>query len=193
MARAAGIHLILATQRPSVDVITGVIKNNLPARVSFRVSSRVDSRTILDTLGAHALLGKGDMLYLPPTSSRIQRVHGCWISEEEVQAVVKYLKQYGGPNYDKVVIKAIDEALKTESEGTFDNGEVDPVFDQAVEIVVRERKASVSYIQRRLKIGYNRAARIVEHMEREGMVGPADGTSRAREILMPTHSPGEGD
>ncbi len=193
MARAAGIHLILATQRPSVDVITGVIKNNLPARVSFRVSSRIDSRTILDTLGAHTLLGKGDMLFLPPTSSRIRRIHGCWISEEEVQDVVQYLKKYGKPNYDQNVIKAIDEALQSGSDDNFDDGEVDPVFDQAVEIVARERKASVSYIQRRLKIGYNRAARIVEQMEREGMVGPADGTSRPREILLPEHMPGEED
>ncbi|MCB9487909.1 MAG: DNA translocase FtsK 4TM domain-containing protein [Deltaproteobacteria bacterium] len=188
MARAAGIHLILATQRPSVDVVTGVIKANFPARISFKVSSKIDSRTILDTQGAHLLLGNGDMLYLPPTSSRIQRIHGCWINEEEVQEVVKYLKEHGGEEqYDEKVVAAIERQDQTDSEGTGYAGddEVDPEFDKAVELVARERKASVSYIQRRLKIGYNRAARIMEMMEREGMVGPSDGTSRPRDVYLP--------
>ncbi|MCZ7582539.1 MAG: FtsK/SpoIIIE domain-containing protein [Deltaproteobacteria bacterium] len=169
MARAAGIHLILATQRPSVDVVSGVIKANFPARISFKVSTTTDSRTILDTTGAQQLIGNGDMLFLPPTSSQIVRIHGCWISETEVQDVVRHVMESGQTHYDETVVRAIEQQEAAEGDDDYgDPAEVDPVFDQAVEMVARERKASVSYIQRRLKIGYNRAARIMEMMEREG-------------------------
>jgi len=182
MARAAGIHLILATQRPSVDVLTGVIKANFPARVSFQVSSRTDSRTILDQNGADNLLGQGDMLFLPPGTSRVQRLHGPYVSEKEVSELVAFLADQGAPVFDESLIQ-----LPEEVEGAkLPDEELDEMFDTAVAIVAETRNASISYIQRRLKIGYNRAARIIEHMERDGMVGPQEGT-RPREVFLPQH------
>ncbi|MBZ0272841.1 DUF87 domain-containing protein [bacterium] len=186
MARAAGIHLILATQRPSVDVVSGVIKANFPARVSFKVSSGTDSKTIIDASGAQRLLGNGDMLFLPPTTSEVVRIHGCWISETEVQAVVENIKHGGASAYDEAAIRAMEQEEEAGEDGQDADLEDDPEYDRAIEIVARERKASVSYLQRRLKIGYNRSARIMERMEREGIVGPSDGTSRPREVLVPS-------
>jgi S-DNA-T family DNA segregation ATPase FtsK/SpoIIIE len=182
-ARAAGIHLILATQRPSVDVITGLIKANIPTRIAFQVSSKIDSRTILDQMGAEALLGMGDMLYLPSGTGFPQRVHGAFVSDEEVHRVVAFLKTQGAPNY-------IDGLLEG---GTVDGGDLsgseegsekDPMYDQAVEIVLKNRKASISLVQRHLKIGYNRAARMLEEMENAGVVSSM-GTNGQREILVP--------
>jgi S-DNA-T family DNA segregation ATPase FtsK/SpoIIIE len=181
MARASGIHLVLATQRPSVDVLTGVIKANFPARVSFQVSSGTDSRTILDQKGADDLLGMGDMLFLPPGTAVLQRIHGPFVSEDEVHDLVKFLKDQGRPVFDEDLVRADAEAEKIESRGE----DVDEMFDQAVAIVAETRNASISYVQRRLKIGYNRAARIVEQMELDGMIGPQIG-SKGREVFMPS-------
>jgi S-DNA-T family DNA segregation ATPase FtsK/SpoIIIE len=181
MARASGIHLVLATQRPSVDVLTGVIKANFPARVSFQVSSGTDSRTILDQKGADDLLGMGDMLFLPPGTAVLQRIHGPFVSEDEVHDLVKFLKDQGRPVFDEDLVRADAEAEKIESRGE----DVDEMFDQAVAIVAETRNASISYVQRRLKIGYNRAARIVEQMELDGMIGPQVG-SKGREVFMPS-------
>jgi len=179
MARAAGIHLVLATQRPSVDVLTGVIKANFPARISFQVSSRTDSRTILDQNGADHLLGQGDMLFLPPGTSKLQRMHGAFVSEEEVAELVAYLRKQGAPDFDEELIRAEED-----SEAALEHDEdVDEMFDQAVAIVAESRNASISYIQRRLKVGYNRAARMIEQMEKEGMIGPQIGT-KSREIFL---------
>jgi S-DNA-T family DNA segregation ATPase FtsK/SpoIIIE len=183
-ARAAGIHLILATQRPSVDVITGLIKANIPTRIAFQVSSKIDSRTILDQMGAEALLGMGDMLYMPSGTGLPIRVHGAFVSDEEVHRVVKYLKEQGGePNYVEGLLEGGtvegDDAL--EGEG---GGEKDPLYDQAVEVVLKNRKASISLVQRHLKIGYNRAARLVEDMENAGLVSSMS-SSGQREILVP--------
>ncbi len=180
-ARAAGIHLILATQRPSVDVITGLIKANLPSRISFQVSSKVDSRTILDCNGAEALLGMGDMLYLPPGTGRLQRVHGAFVSDAEVQRVVDFLKKQGKPVYEKSILEMKDSDDKG---GADDDEEQDERWEDALRLVAETRQASISMVQRRLRIGYNRAARIVEMMEREGMIAPSDGTSKPREIYM---------
>jgi S-DNA-T family DNA segregation ATPase FtsK/SpoIIIE len=180
MARAAGIHLVLATQRPSVDVLTGVIKANFPARVSFQVSSRTDSRTILDQNGADSLLGQGDMLFLPPGTSKLQRLHGPYVSETEVGELVAYLREQGRPEFDDSLIRAGEES---EAPAMPSDDEVDEMFDHAVAIVAETRNASISYVQRRLKIGYNRAARIVEQMELQGMVGPQEGT-RPREVFL---------
>ncbi len=177
MARAAGIHLVLATQRPSVDVLTGVIKANFPTRVSFQVFSRVDSRTILDQQGAETLLGKGDMLFVPPNTSRMRRIHGAYVSEDEIRRVVEFLKDQGAPTYDESIIRAKEETKPEEED------EADEVYDQAVAVVTEYRQASISFVQRKLRVGYNRAARIMERMEREGIVGPADGTNR-REVLV---------
>jgi S-DNA-T family DNA segregation ATPase FtsK/SpoIIIE len=182
MARAAGIHLILATQRPSVDVITGLIKANFPARISFQVSSKIDSRTILDTIGAEALLGMGDMLFLPPGTAKMQRVHGAFVSDAEVQRVVDFLKKQGKPVYDKSILEMKDDSGKGDGEG--DEDLVDERYDDAVRLVAETRQASISMIQRRLRIGYNRAARIIERMEQEGIVGPSDGTSKPREVFI---------
>ncbi len=179
MARAAGIHLVLATQRPSVDVLTGVIKANFPARVSFQVSSGTDSRTILDQKGAENLLGMGDMLFLPPGTSVLQRLHGSFVTEKEVAEVVAFLRDQGKPVYDQDLMALKEEAEVQEARGE----DVDEMFDQAVAIVAETRNASISYIQRRLKIGYNRAARIIEQMENEGMVGPQEGT-RPRSVFL---------
>ena len=179
MARAAGIHLVLATQRPSVDVLTGVIKANFPARLSFQVSSGTDSRTILDQKGAENLLGMGDMLFLPPGTSILQRLHGSFVTEKEVAQVVASLRDQGKPIYDQDLMALKEEAEVQEARGE----DVDEMFDQAVAIVAETRNASISYIQRRLKIGYNRAARIIEQMENDGMVGPQEGT-RPRSVFL---------
>jgi len=180
MARAAGIHLILATQRPSVDVITGLIKANFPARISFQVSSKIDSRTILDTNGAESLLGAGDMLFLPPGTARMQRVHGAFVSDAEVQRVVDFLKKQGKPVYDKSILEMKEDS----GSGGGEEDMVDERYDDAVALVAETRQASISMVQRRLRIGYNRAARIIERMEQEGIVGPSDGTSKPREVFI---------
>ncbi|MBZ5555332.1 MAG: DNA translocase FtsK [Acidobacteriia bacterium] len=179
MARAVGIHLILATQRPSVDVITGLIKSNFPCRISFRVASKVDSRTILDCNGAEQLLGKGDMLLLPPGSARLVRVHGALVTEPEITAVTEHLRKQGEPHYDDTLIE--DPKEKKELEEAM--GEKDEMYDDAVRLVVEQGKASTSTLQRRLRIGYSRAARLIDMMERDGIVGPADG-SKPREVLV---------
>ena len=184
-ARASGIHLILATQRPSVDVITGLIKANIPTRIAFQVSARVDSRTILDQMGAEALLGQGDMLYLPPGTGFPQRVHGAYVADHEVHKVVDYLKNLAQPQYIEGVLDEPD----TEGEGlvALENGgdaESDPLYDQAVAIVLKTRRASISLVQRHLRIGYNRAARLIEQMERAGMVSEMQSNGN-REVLAP--------
>ena len=186
-ARAAGIHLILATQRPSVDVITGLIKANIPTRMAFQVSSKIDSRTILDQMGAESLLGMGDMLYLPSGSGMPIRVHGAFVSDEEVHRVVNYLKSQGPANYIEGVLEGGTVDGESDGPDLFGNsgGEKDPLYDQAVEIVLKNRKASISLVQRHLKIGYNRAARLVEDMEHSGLVSSM-GTNGQREILVPT-------
>jgi S-DNA-T family DNA segregation ATPase FtsK/SpoIIIE len=184
MARAAGIHLILATQRPSVDVITGLIKANFPTRISFKVFSRIDSRTILDTMGAESLLGMGDMLFLPPGTSCLQRVHGAFVSELEVQKVVDFLTTQGRPDYDTSILTP---PPSTSGSGDED-ADYDERYDEAVQLVAQAQQASISMVQRRLRIGYNRAARIIEKMEQEGIVGPSDGTSKGREVLIDSHS-----
>ncbi|MCX8023149.1 MAG: DNA translocase FtsK 4TM domain-containing protein [Syntrophorhabdaceae bacterium] len=176
MARASGIHLILATQRPSVDVLTGIIKANFPARISCKVISKVDSRTILDTNGAEALLGYGDMLFLSPGVSKIQRLHGPYVSENEIRRIVEFLKRQGEPSYQTEILEEKDDTA-----GGDDDIE-DEKYREAVEFVIEKQEASISMIQRRFKIGYNRAARIVERMEREGIVGPSDGV-KPREVL----------
>ncbi len=181
-ARAAGIHLIVATQRPSVDVITGLIKANIPSRLAFSVGSRIDSRTILDEMGAETLLGHGDGLFRPIGSSRLDRVHGAFVDDHEVHKVVAYLKQVGPPNYIEDI--CAEEAPANPAGEGGDDAESDPLYDQAVALVLETRKASVSWVQRRLKIGYNRAARMVEQMESSGIVGPS-GPGGNREILAP--------
>lgn len=185
-ARAAGIHLILATQRPSVDVITGLIKANIPSRIAFQVSSRVDSRTILDQMGAETLLGHGDMLYLPPGTGIPTRVHGAFVSDDEVHKVVRRLKEAGDPEYDHAVLSGPPEGVDAQGDKTDfpTDFERDELYDQAVSIVTESRRASVSGIQRRLKIGYNRAARMVEEMERTGVVGELQ-SNGSREVLAP--------
>jgi S-DNA-T family DNA segregation ATPase FtsK/SpoIIIE len=179
MARAAGIHLIMATQRPSVDVITGTIKANFPTRVSFHVTSRIDSRTILGETGAEQLLGQGDMLYMAQ-GGRITRVHGPFVTDREVEAVVRFLKEQGEHTYPDDVTRDDEEepGLPDGEEG----GSGDALYDQAVALVCRERKASTSFIQRHLQIGYNRAARIIERMEKDGVVTPANHVGK-REVL----------
>jgi S-DNA-T family DNA segregation ATPase FtsK/SpoIIIE len=178
MARAAGIHLVLATQRPSVDVLTGVIKANFPARISFQVSSRTDSRTILDQNGAEHLLGQGDMLFLPPGTSKLQRIHGAYVSETEVEGLVEFLRQQGAPQFDETLTRLREESEAQEARGE----DVDEMYDRAIAIVAETRNASISYLQRRLKVGYNRAARMIEQMELDGIVGPQDGT-KGREVF----------
>jgi S-DNA-T family DNA segregation ATPase FtsK/SpoIIIE len=177
-ARAAGIHLMLATQRPSVDVITGLIKANFPARIAFQTTARVDSRTILDQIGAERLLGRGDMLYMPPGSASIQRLHGPLVTEEEIHKVVRHIKRQGKPQYAFDLL----EAPEGEEEQGFDDDLSDVLYDQAVQMVTDSRQASISWLQRRLRVGYNRAARMIERMEREGVVSASDG-SRPREVL----------
>ena len=187
-ARAAGIHLVLATQRPSVDVITGLIKANIPTRIAFQVSSKIDSRTILDQMGAEALLGQGDMLYLPPGGGLPVRVHGAFVSDEEVHRVVDYLRQQGEPNYIEGILEGGtldgDAAAAIEGGAVNGEGEADPMYDQAVAIVLQNRRASISLVQRHLRIGYNRAARLLEQMERAGLVS-AMASNGNRDILVP--------
>ncbi|MDB5891023.1 MAG: translocase FtsK [Polaromonas sp.] len=190
-ARAAGIHLVLATQRPSVDVITGLIKANIPTRLSFQVSSKIDSRTILDQMGAEALLGMGDMLYMPSGTGFPIRVHGAFVSDEEVHRVVAYLKAQGEPNYIEGVLEGGtvdgDGDLLGDGGGGDAAGEKDPMYDQAVEIVLKNRKASISLVQRHLKIGYNRSARMLEEMENAGLISAMSGSGQ-REILVPARA-----
>ena len=188
-ARAAGIHLILATQRPSVDVITGLIKANIPTRIAFQVSSKIDSRTILDQMGAEALLGMGDMLYMPSGTGLPVRVHGAFVSDEEVHRVVSYLKSQGEPNYIEGLLEGgtVDGEGESLGDGGTGGGEKDPMYDQAVEVVLKNRKASISLVQRHLKIGYNRAARLVEDMENAGLVSSMS-SSGQRDILVPARA-----
>jgi S-DNA-T family DNA segregation ATPase FtsK/SpoIIIE len=184
-ARASGIHLVLATQRPSVDVITGLIKANVPTRVAFQVSSKIDSRTILDQMGAEALLGQGDMLYLPPGTGYPQRVHGAFVSDQEVHRVAEYLKAQGEPQYIDGVLNSLEESSEEGgAAGESLGAEADPLYDQAVEIVVKNRRASISLVQRHLRIGYNRAARLVEQMEAAGIVSAMQSNGN-REVLAP--------
>ena len=178
MARAAGIHLILATQRPSVDVLTGIIKANFPTRLSFQVSSKTDSRTILDANGAENLLGNGDMLFLPPGTSKLQRIHGAFISEAELARITGFLKEQKKPEYDTSVTKTPVDVKTDEDSEAFDEK-----YDEAVALVTRTGQASISMVQRHLRIGYNRAARIVEAMEKQGIVGPSDGV-KPRKVLV---------
>ncbi|MDQ3649379.1 MAG: DNA translocase FtsK [Acidobacteriota bacterium] len=178
MARAVGIHLVLATQRPSVDVITGLIKANFPSRVAYRVSSKVDSRTIIDSNGAEQLLGRGDMLFLPPGTSRLVRVHGAYVDEEEIGKIVKHVKEQGEPTYDESITQSEEEASGTNGTG----GERDELFEQALRICVEMKRASTSVLQRRLRVGYGRAAAILDAMERDGFIGQADG-ARPRAVL----------
>ncbi len=181
MARAAGLHLILATQRPSVDVLTGIIKANFPTRISFQVSSKIDSRTILDTNGSEKLLGNGDMLFLPPSTGRLQRIQGAYISEEEISRVTEYLKNQRSPEYvNDITAKTKEEDKKN------DDIEYDEKYDEAVALVTRTRQASISSVQRYLRVGYNRAARMIETMEKEGVIGPQEG-SKPREVLVKSH------
>lgn len=178
MARAAGIHLILATQRPSVDVLTGLIKANFPTRLSFQVSSKIDSRTIIDTNGAETLLGNGDMLFLPPGTAKLQRIHGAYVSEEEVARIIEFLKAQKAPQYDHGVVEAPEPGSQAEAEQDYDER-----YDEAVALVTKTGQASISMVQRHLRIGYNRAARMIELMEKEGIVGPSDGV-KPREVLV---------
>jgi S-DNA-T family DNA segregation ATPase FtsK/SpoIIIE len=186
-ARAAGIHLILATQRPSVDVITGLIKANIPTRCAFQVSSKIDSRTILDQMGAEALLGQGDALFLPPGTGYPQRIHGAFVADEEVHAVVDFLKSQGEPNYIEGILSGTVEGADGASAPEFGltgGGEGDDMYDQAVAFVIKSRKASISAVQRQLRIGYNRAARLIEQMEQAGLVSPME-TNGNRTVLVP--------
>jgi S-DNA-T family DNA segregation ATPase FtsK/SpoIIIE len=186
-ARAAGIHLVLATQRPSVDVITGLIKANIPTRLSFQVNSKIDSRTILDQQGAEALLGQGDMLYLAPGTGMPVRVHGAFVSDEEVHRVVQYLKSQGEPNYVEGILEGgtLDGDAGDAAPGEGGTaGENDSMYDQAVAVVLQHRRASISLVQRHLRIGYNRAARLLEQMEQSGVVSSM-ATNGNRDILVP--------
>jgi S-DNA-T family DNA segregation ATPase FtsK/SpoIIIE len=184
MARAVGMHLVLATQRPSVDVITGLIKANFPARISFRVATRVDSRTVLDVMGAEHLLGKGDMLFLPPGSSRLTRVHGAFVTETEINRVVDFWKTQAAPEYDQSFLIAPPNEEDPEAAGDGASVEHDLMYEEAVRLVLQMGKASTSTLQRHLRLGYGRAARILDMMQRDGIIGPPDG-SKPREVLKP--------
>jgi len=181
MARAAGIHLMLATQRPSVDVITGLIKANFPTRISFQVSSRVDSRTILDQQGAESLLGSGDMLFVPPGTGRMTRIHGAYVSDREIERITDFIKQQGQPTYDESISRYEEDSEAREGEKG--DEDFDEKYDEAVELVTDLGQASISLVQRYMKIGYNRAARLIERMEAEGIVGPSDG-AKPRKVLV---------
>jgi S-DNA-T family DNA segregation ATPase FtsK/SpoIIIE len=181
MARAAGIHVVMATQRPSVDVITGTIKANFPTRISFQVTSKIDSRTILGEMGAEQLLGMGDMLYMAG-GGRISRLHGAFVADEEVEEIVKHLKAQGAPQYVEAVTEDVDSG-DGDIPGMLPEGTGDELYDKAVAIVIRDKKASTSYIQRRLQIGYNRAATLIEKMEQEGVIGAANHAGK-RDILV---------
>ncbi len=184
-ARASGIHLILATQRPSVDVITGLIKANIPTRIAFQVSSKIDSRTILDQMGAESLLGHGDMLYMAPGTGVPVRIHGAFVADHEVHKVVEHIKRGSSPDYLEEILHDNSESAVGGGDGGVDGGEeMDALYDQAVRIVTESRRASISGVQRRLKIGYNRAARMIEEMERTGVVGPLESNGN-REVLAP--------
>jgi S-DNA-T family DNA segregation ATPase FtsK/SpoIIIE len=186
-ARAAGIHLVLATQRPSVDVITGLIKANIPARIGFQVSSRIDSRTIMDQGGAEQLLGHGDMLYLPPGTALPTRVHGAFVSDEEVHRIVKDLKQRGNPDYLTDVLSGDGDSGDASGDPGVEGGSAeqeDALYDEAVAFVLESRRASISAVQRKLRIGYNRAARLIEAMEVAGVVSTMN-TNGSREVLVP--------
>jgi S-DNA-T family DNA segregation ATPase FtsK/SpoIIIE len=195
-ARAAGIHLILATQRPSVDVITGLIKANIPTRIAFQVSSKIDSRTILDQMGAESLLGQGDMLFMPPGSGLPMRVHGAFVADDEVHKVVQHWRSLGDPQYiDGILEGGVPEEADTGSAVGFGglsqtlqeagvDGEADPLYDQAVAVVLKHKRASISLVQRHLRIGYNRAARLLEQMEKSGLVSSM-ATNGNRDILVP--------
>ena len=185
-ARAAGIHLVLATQRPSVDVITGLIKANIPSRISFQVSSRVDSRTILDQGGAEQLLGHGDLLFLPPGTALPQRIHGAFVSDDEVHRVVQDWKQRGAPDYQEEILNGVVDGepfVQLDSDG--DTEQDDELYDEAVQFVIESRRASISSVQRKLRIGYNRAARLIEAMEAAGVVTPMN-SNGSREVLVPS-------
>jgi S-DNA-T family DNA segregation ATPase FtsK/SpoIIIE len=180
MARAVGIHLIIATQRPSVDVLTGTIKANFPCRMAFATASRHDSRTILDQVGSEQLLGKGDMLFMPPGSSRIQRLHGAYISEQETAALVRWLKKtQGKPDYDPELLKPLEPETGSGELGDND----DELYEEAARLVVAEGQASASFLQRRMRVGFSRASRLVDMMERDGLLGPPQG-SKPREVLV---------
>jgi len=183
MARAAGIHLILATQRPSVDVITGIIKANFPTRISFQVSSKVDSRTIIDQHGAEKLLGAGDMLFIPPGTSNLVRIHGAFVSDKEIDRIVAFICNQATPAHDP----SIAEYEQESPEGEKAESDFDEKYDAAVELVADLGQASISLVQRYMKIGYNRAARMIERMESEGIVGPSDGV-KPRKVLIRKHS-----
>jgi DNA segregation ATPase FtsK/SpoIIIE, S-DNA-T family len=184
-ARAAGIHLILATQRPSVDVITGLIKANIPTRIAFQVSSKIDSRTILDQMGAEALLGQGDMLYMQSGTGLPVRVHGAFVADDEVHRVVDHLRKVGPPEYIADVLSApVTDSAEVSDGGTANDAEADPMYDQAVQIVLQTRRPSISLVQRHLRIGYNRAARLIEAMERSGLVSSMNAAGN-REVLAP--------
>ena len=182
-ARAAGLHLIVATQRPSVDVITGLIKSNIPTRVSFKVSSKTDSRTILDQSGAEQLLGMGDMLYMAPGITHLTRIHGAFVEDSEILRVVKHLKKNSNPNYLEGILTPQNEVTGSQELGQT-SGELDPLFDEAVQIVTSTRRASISSLQRRMRIGYNRAARIIEDMESSGIVSSMN-SAGSRDVLAP--------
>jgi S-DNA-T family DNA segregation ATPase FtsK/SpoIIIE len=178
-ARAVGIHLVVATQRPSVDILTGVIKANLPSRIAFKVSSKVDSRVILDGNGAERLLGRGDMLFLPPGTSRLRRVHGAYVSIQETAALVRFLKKQAKPNYDEEITKDRVEIARRDDAGD----EADPLYDEAARLVVREKMASISFLQRRMGVGFSRAGKLIDMMARDGLLGPPRG-SKPREVLV---------
>jgi S-DNA-T family DNA segregation ATPase FtsK/SpoIIIE len=181
-ARAAGIHLVIATQRPSVDVITGLIKANFPARISFKVAGKVDSRTILDGMGADRLLGEGDMLFLPPGTSHLQRLHGAYVSDEEVQRIADFVRGQGLQAYRMDLLEDEDADSDDDRGGEAGDEPLDEMYDAAVRVVTESGKGSISYVQRRLQVGYNRAARMIEQMEREGVVSAADHRG-VREVL----------
>ena len=187
MARAVGIHLVLATQRPSVNVITGLIKANVPTRMSFRLATKVDSRTILDSNGAEALLGRGDMLYLPPGTSRLHRIHAPFVTEKEIAAVTDFWKTQGTAEYVQGFLESPKDTGSSEPGMAGEEGEEgnDDLFEDAVRLVLEFGRASTSLLQRRLRIGYGRAAHLIDMMERDGIVGPAEGASKPREILKP--------
>jgi S-DNA-T family DNA segregation ATPase FtsK/SpoIIIE len=181
MARAAGIHCIVATQRPSVDVITGVIKANIPARIAFQVAAKVDSRTILDAMGADKLLGKGDMLYLPPGSAKLNRAQGVLITDQEIQSIVDHIAKQGKPSYEVEIHQQLSKPVSTVSDEECDEDE--SLIEQCIDVIRSEQKASVSLMQRRLRLGYTRAARIMDELERRGIVGPGKG-AEPRDILI---------
>ena len=181
MARAVGIHLIIATQRPTTNVITGLIKANMPARLSFKVSQKNDSRVIIDQNGADTLLGMGDSLFIPPGTSDAIRIHGAFVSDDEVRGIVEYLQaEYGKPDYNMAMVQEVKEGS---SAGKEDDGETDALYNDAVDLVMDKGTASISMIQRVFKIGYNRAARIVEMMEARGILEPSDGTAKPRKVI----------